>query len=1073
MERLGTLYIASSQVAHAVVRSSSREELLREVVRVLVDAGNFAMAFISWHDPATHELVPVARCGDTHGYVDGIRMFTDERPEGQGPAGAAFRAGIPYVCNDSLNDPRTLPWREAARASGWRASAAFPIPIGGVPRGLLSVYTREAGAFGPAQVDLLREVTLDVAFGLEHLDGERRRRQTEAALAASEHRLKSAIDAAALGTFDWDPQSGKIVWNGHHERMFGFEPGGFDGTYAAFERCLHPDDLPKLDRALDAARNSRSAFRQEFRVVWPDGSEHWIFSRGQFHYSDSGQPRSMYGAVLDITGRKRVEAALLENEERLRQAIRVSDIGIFDHDHLAGALYWSPRQRVIHGAGPDEPASLQAYFDRVHPGDRERIAEAVQRAYDPAGDGLFDVEHRLILPDGSVRWTSTRSQTFFGGEGDTRRPVRTVGAVRDITEQKQAQEEQKKLATLVAMSHDFIGIATLEGRVVYLNNAAMNMVGLQSMMEARQKTILDFFAESDREQARDRLFPGLFNMRRWSGEGRLRNFKTGEPIDVEITAFQIRDDNGIPLYLAAVTRDITERKQAEAERARLEAQLFQAQKMESIGRLAGGVAHDFNNLLTVINGYSALALSELAPSDALGASIEEIRKAGERAAELTRQLLAFSRKQVLQPRALDLNRVVQGMQPMLKRLVGEDLEVCVALDAESGTVYADPHQVEQVIMNLVVNGRDAMPGGGRLLIETACVELDEGYARLHPDVHAGRYVMLALTDNGTGMDEETRRRVFEPFFTTKPAGKGTGLGLSTVQGIVAQSGGHISVYSEPGRGTTFKIYLPQLGEAATDAGKAAGEPVVGGKETVLIVEDMAEVRRYAGVALKAYGYRVMQAESAGEALTICDREEGRIDLLLTDVVMPNLSGRELANRLEERWPDIKVLFMSGYTDKSIALNGRLDERVHFIEKPFGPEKLAEKVRAVLGAPVAAARILVADDEPGVRGFVRAVLERGGYEVVEAADGKQALRRMRAGQVDLLITDLVMPEQEGIEVIQALRRDAPGVGIIAISGAFGGQFLKVAQALGADAVLSKPVSGELLLAKVAEVLKRIR
>ena len=401
------------------------------------------------------------------------------------------------------------------------------------------------------------------------------------------------------------------------------------------------------------------------------------------------------------------------------------------------------------------------------------------------------------------------------------------------------------------------------------------------------------------------------------------------------------------------------------------------------------------------------------------------------------------------------------------------MEVCVALDAESGTVYADPHQVEQVIMNLVVNGRDAMPGGGRLLIETACVELDEGYARLHPDVHAGRYVMLALTDNGTGMDEETRRRVFEPFFTTKPAGKGTGLGLSTVQGIVAQSGGHISVYSEPGRGTTFKIYLPQLGEAATDAGKAAGEPVVGGKETVLIVEDMAEVRRYAGVALKAYGYRVMQAESAGEALTICDREEGRIDLLLTDVVMPNLSGRELANRLEERWPDIKVLFISGYTDKSIALNGRLDERVHFIEKPFGPEKLAEKVRAVLGAPVAAARILVADDEPGVRGFVRAVLERGGYEVVEAADGKQALRRMRAGQVDLLITDLVMPEQEGIEVIQALRRDAPGVGIIAISGAFGGQFLKVAQALGADAVLSKPVSGELLLAKVAEVLKRIR
>jgi PAS domain S-box-containing protein len=817
IERFGRLYVASSQVSHAVVRSRSREELLNEVVRVLVEVGKFAMAFICWHDPAAHELVPVARFGDAQGYADRIRMFAGERPEGQGPAGTAFRTGIPYVCNDFLNDPGTLHWQEEARACGWRASAAFPIPIGGLPCGLLSVYALEPGMFGPDQVELLRQVTFDVAFGVEHLDGEARRRQ--------------------------------------------------------------------------------------------------------------------------------VEAALRESEARLKQAVRVAHIGIFDHDHVADTLYVSPRLRALQAWSPDERLSLEAVLEAVHPGDRERIAADVQRGFDPAGDGFFDVEHRIVLPGGAIRWTSTRAQTFFDGEGSARRPVRTVGAITDITE----------------------------------------------------------------------------------------------------------------------------RNQAEAEKGRLEEQLFQAQKMESIGRLAGGVAHDFNNLLTVINGYSQLALAELEEGDPLRATIAEIHKAGQRAEGLTRQLLAFSRKQVLQPRVLDLNRVVREMQPMLERLVGEDVEVRVSLDPESGTVNADPHQVEQVIMNLAVNARDAMPGGGRLLIETAGVELDTSYTRLHPLVRKGRYVMLAVSDSGRGMDEETRQRIFEPFFTTKPAGQGTGMGLSTVQGIAAQSGGHIDVYSEPDRGTTFKLYLPALAEPAPDRKMPAAVPVLGGKETVLVVEDVAEVRDYAVSALKAYGYHVIQAASAAEALHICERERAGIQLVLTDVVMPNVSGWELANQLEKLRPGIHVLFMSGYTDDVIALTGVLDERVNFIEKPFSPEELARKVRSVLGPPARAARILVADDEAGVRRFLRAVLEGGGYEAVEAEDGKQALEAVRTGQVDLVITDLVMSEQEGIETIQALRREAPGVALIAISGAFEGQFLKIAQLLGADAVLRKPVSAKLLLATVAEAL----
>ena len=947
IERFGRLYVASSRVSHAVVRSQSRQELLDEVVRVLVEVGKFAMALISWRDPVTHELVPVARFGDPHCYADRIRVFGDERPEGQGPSGTAFRSATPYVCNDFLKDPRTLRWREAAAESAWRASASFPILTGGSPRGLLSVYTLEPGAFGPDQVELLQQVTLDVAFCLEHLDGVERRRQAEAALSASERRLELAMEVAALGPFDWDYRAGKIIWDERTERMYGYEPGGFDGTYDAFAKRVHPDDLPGVNRDVDAARASHSIFSHEFRVVWPDGSEHWLFSRGGFLYSDSGEPYRMYGAVADITERKRVEAALRESEERLRQAVRVSHIGIFDHDHLADTIYWSPEQRAIYGWSPEEPVSLQAYLKSVYPGDRERIAEGVKRAHDPAGDGLFDVEHRIVVPDGSIHWTSIRCQTFFDGEGAQRRPIRTIGASRDITEQRQAEEEQRKLASLVAMNRDAIGIMTLEGRFVYLNRAAMTLVGLASLEEACQKSILDLFAASDLKQARADLDTTL-NLGYWSGESRLRHFKTGQPIDVEVTTFQIRDDNGAPLYIAAFGRDIADRKRAEAEKAKLEEQLLQAQKMESIGRLAGGVAHDFNNLLTVINGYSQLALSELEPSDPLWSSLDEIRKAGERAVGLTRQLLAFSRKQILQPRVLDLNRVVLDLRPMLERLMGEDVEVRVALEAVSATVRADPHHLEQVIMNLAVNARDAMPSGGRLLMETASVELDAAYARLYPEVNAGRYVMLALSDSGLGMDEATRRRIFEPFFTTKPVGKGTGLGLSMVQGIVVQSGGHISVYSEPGRGTSFRIYLPAVAEAEADEAMPVAVAALGGSETILVVEDLAEVRDYAAAALRAYGYRVIQAANAGEALLICERELDRIHLVLTDVVMPNLGGPELAVRLKQLRPEIKVLLMSGYTDNAISINGALDERFQFIEKPFSPEQLARKVRAVLG-----------------------------------------------------------------------------------------------------------------------------
>ncbi len=404
----------------------------------------------------------------------------------------------------------------------------------------------------------------------------------------------------------------------------------------------------------------------------------------------------------------------------------------------------------------------------------------------------------------------------------------------------------------------------------------------------------------------------------------------------------------------SVSIDLTERRQAEAGRARAEEalrqsveQLRQAQKMEAVGRLAGGVAHDFNNVLSVILSYGEFLIADLKPGDPMRADVEEIRKAAERAAGLTRQLLLFSRQQIVEPQVVDLHDVLVNMDKMLQRILGEDVELVSVPGKGAGRVQADPSHIEQVILNLVVNARDAMPTGGKLTIETADVVLDEDFAMRHLPVKAGPHVMLAVTDTGVGMDRETQARIFEPFFTTKGVGKGTGLGLSTVFGIVQQSGGTIWVYSEPGQGTTFKVYLPRVDTEVDPARPHVAPATLRGTETILIVEDEEQVRTTAVSILRRQGYRILVSEHPGEALLVCEQHPEAIDLLLTDVVMPQMSGPELARRVRETRPAIKVLCMSGYTDDTVVRHGIVESGVAFIQKPLTPTALSQKVRQVL------------------------------------------------------------------------------------------------------------------------------
>jgi signal transduction histidine kinase len=390
------------------------------------------------------------------------------------------------------------------------------------------------------------------------------------------------------------------------------------------------------------------------------------------------------------------------------------------------------------------------------------------------------------------------------------------------------------------------------------------------------------------------------------------------------------------------------RKRSEAELHKTEEQLRQAQKLEAIGSLAGGVAHDFNNLLTIINGYSEIIGSQLPADSPVRDLVREIGQAGERAASLTRQLLAFSRKQVLEPKVFNLNAIVTDTAKMLRRLIGEDIELNTTLEPGLRRVRADPGQLEQVLINLAVNARDAMPQGGKLTIETANAELHETYTHAYADLPPGPYVMMAVSDTGCGMDEATKARIFEPFFTTKGPGKGTGLGLATVYGIVKQSEGHVAVYSEPGRGTTFKIYLPVAEERVPSGKSHPGlQPARPGTETILLAEDEPALQALARHVLQSHGYTVLEAGQGDKALRIAQDYKGTIHLLVTDVVMPAMSGRQLAERLAANRPGVKVLYLSGYTDDAVVRHGVLQAETAFLQKPFTPGALAQKVREVL------------------------------------------------------------------------------------------------------------------------------
>ena len=587
-----------------------------------------------------------------------------------------------------------------------------------------------------------------------------------------------------------------------------------------------------------------------------------------------------------------------------------------------------------------EELKQSSSFEQIHPDDRNSVELAAKEAR-RTGIGRL-LEYRVRHKDGTWRVLESTASVIRNPKGE---PQHLVIVNRDVTERKLAAEALRRseasFRSVVEDAPYGIYRASLSGELVLVNPALQKILGYASQTELLQVNLAQIYRNpSDHQKVNELLLQqGSFI----DVEVEWKR-KDGSPITVRSSGWPIKDENGRVAFLELFAEDVTERRA-------LERQLRMAQKMEAVGRLSGGIAHDFNNLLGVIIGYSQVLKRSLKPENLLYEHAEEIEKASQRAVSLTRQLLAFSRQQVLEPVILNLNALLTDMEKMLSRLIGEDIALALALDPTLAQVKADPGQVEQVIMNLAVNARDAMPDGGQLTIQTANVNLDAAYTHQHPGSRVGSYVMLRVTDTGTGIDPEIQAQIFEPFFTTKERDKGTGLGLATVYGVVKQSGGYIAVDSEKGKGASFSVYLPRVEHAvaALDLSTVPPGKSVRGSETILLVEDEESLRKLAHMFLRDNGYQVLAAGDGAQALQLARQHTGPIHLLLTDVVMPGINGRVLAERLAPGQPGMKILYMSGYTDSFIAGHGVLEAGSHLLHKPFTEETLTRKVRELLDA----------------------------------------------------------------------------------------------------------------------------
>jgi PAS domain S-box-containing protein len=877
-------------------------------------------------------------------YFKSVSSSIGALPQGWNPLNATFcqdvvSKGEAFVVPDTEKEPLV-----AGRPT--RARAYLGVPLVNDDKhvlGALCAMDYQPRLWSARDIDTLKALGSAVMSEIQRRVAERAAHDTQLRLVAERTLAHSVQQQMPVGVVVAEVPSGRLVSvNAQMTEIFrtSFMPAADLHSYHEWVG-FHSNGTPYTAMEWPLARtvSTRESVRgEEIRIQRGDGTDGFVRMSSTPVVDASGKLVAAVAIVVDVTDQRKAERAVKSTDERLRFVAKATTDVIWDWDIKTNALVWNDSVETVFGHKQHRIyPEIQWWYDHLHPEDRDRVMAGVQTVL---GDGStnWNDQYRYQREDGSYADVVDRG---YIARDHTGAALRMIGAMTDVTERTRSEAAIRFQAQLLNAVQQAVVATDPDGVVIFWNKFAENLYGWTAK-EAVGGTIEELTPSPFLRDHGDEIVVRGAAGESWTGEFLVQG-KTGKAFPALLTTSPVLDEKGRVLGFVRVSIDLTERRN-------LEEQFRQSQKMDAVGRLAGGIAHDFNNLLTVIRLNTEIILDSFDATDPRSDDVKQIKSAAERASSLTRQLLAFSRKQILQPRVLDMNSVVGTVEPMLRRLIGEDITITSQCGAR-GYVVADPGQLEQILVNLVVNARDAMPQGGRISIETKNVDLDENYTSEHAPVVAGRYVMLAVTDTGIGMNADTKEHAFDPFFTTKDPGKGTGLGLATVYGIVKQSGGYVWIYSEPAQGTALKLYFPEVSAAAAFGGGPEYQPTIKtpkrGSETILLVEDEEAVRGLACRILERQGYRVIPAEHGRDAMEIATREAGQIDLVLTDVVMPGMNGRGLVERLAGIRPAIKSLYMSGYTDDDIIRRGFIEPSKSFLQKPFTSEALLQTVRKVL------------------------------------------------------------------------------------------------------------------------------
>jgi len=937
LDRINRALMTLIKCNEALGRAEHESELLDNVCRIIAGNSGYFHACIGFKEnDAVKTVRYVAQAGYEDGFVERLNITWDDTVRGQCPTGTAIREGIPCLVKDCRNDPRCAPWKGQFRKYGYVSILSLPLQSGNDVLGALTVYGTEPDAFDNEETDLLAQLAHDITYGIISLRTAVEHRRNSDALAKSEHLLAEAQAIAHLGSWEYDLEKDGEYRSAEFFRILGHHSTKTGLAQDSVFDYIHPHDREHVMNRLADALERGKRYDVEYRIIRPDGVERIVHAQGKTHKDANGKATKFIGTVLDITERKILE----EKQEQLLALIEHSSdlIGIVS---LSGEItYVNSAGLKMIGLETLEAVRNVRYFNIIADEDQQDPL-SILREIQQKGRWCGEIQLRNLVTGLSF---PVEASGFIITNKHTGIPTAIATVCRNISRRKRdeiaVRESEARFRSLVETTTDWIWEIDENSFYTYVSPKIRDLLGYEPE-EIIGKTPCSLMPPEEAKRLAEQFESIKASRATFSGIENVNLHKDEHPVIMETSGMPVFAADGRFSGYRGINRDITARK-------KLEQQFLQAQKMEAIGQLAGGVAHDFNNILTAIIGYHHL-LSARIEDEKARRYLDQLENLAEKASALTHDLLTFSRKEgtAFNPQAVSLNNILKNVENLIQRLIGEDIEFVTILHEGHLPVMAVSNQLEQVLMNLATNARDAMPNGGLLTVQTDVFEITGDFVRMHGFGTPGKHILLSVSDTGAGMDEQTRSRVFEPFFTTKEVGKGTGLGLATVYGIIRQHNGHITVSSEPGKGTTFQIYLPLVGSGVGEWADARDRIVpAGGTEMVLLVEDETEVRKVIKSLLKDNGYRVIEAVDGDDALDKFMSHESEIDLLVSDVIMPKRSGKEVFEIISKAKPGIRTLFISGYTADIVERKG-LPETCHLLSKPFSPNAFLEALRSVL------------------------------------------------------------------------------------------------------------------------------